>query len=384
MVNSPLLHGTGVAQNSCCLASALQEDDATFCMECGKPLLRCMAFQECGGIVDESGMCPVCVQPHLQITPGALMKAAVGGSVAVPFELANDSKVDRPLFVTGLWSRERGEWREERLGWEKLAPGEHARASVTACELNSHGLHEIEIMIAVATQWRTREEHFAFSTSLLLDVPNPTVDPGSNIQISADDGNIIQIHGREQSDGGSERSDKTLHMKLRRVEVEERELGLRSIDGNLRFSRDASFEFRGFSPEHAPTFNQPIVTPDAMLVFGRAHSRAQGGDTDVRLLVFGTDGEVDEARSVAISRRHFEVYAENGRPILRVAGSNGVRVNGKAYGPDKKVMLQEGDVIAPLVDAPDALSLNVAFRRELNRITQVVMTRSPSDRGASK
>ncbi len=385
-VHAPHFHKRQPAQNACCIASALDDGDATFCIECGKPLLRCMAFQECGGIVDESGMCPICVQPHLQIIPGATMKAAVGGSVAVPFYLMNDSKVDRPLFIKGIWSRERGEWRKERVGWEKLAPGERAQASATSCEMSRPGLHEIEIMWAVTTQWRTREEHFAFSTRLFIEIAEASSDKPMNIQISSQNdmnGTIIQIDPHGKSDGESSRTVEALDMNVRRVEREERRLGLRSIDGSIRFSRAANFEFEGFGPDFAPTLNQPIVTPDAMLVFGRAHSRAQGGDTDVRLLVTKPDGEVDEQRSVAISRRHFEVYVENGRPILRVAGSNGVRVSGKAYGPDKKVMLQDGDVIAPLVDAPDALSLKVAFRRELNRVTQVVMTRSPFDQRAN-
>ncbi|QFT78690.1 FHA domain-containing protein [Erythrobacter sp. THAF29] len=385
MVTSPLSSSTE-NRHSCCIASALEDADATYCIECGKPLMRCMAFQECGGIVDESGLCPVCVQPHLEIIPGATMKAAVGGSVAVPFYLKNDSKVDRPLFIKGIWSRERGEWREERLGWEKLAPGERAQASATACEMSQPGLHEIEIMWAVTTQWRTREEHYAFSTRLLIEIAEASSDQPANIQISSQNqmnGTIIQIDPHGKGGSGSERLVEAIDMKVRRLEKEERQLGLRSIDGNLRFSRAANFEFTGFAPEHAPTLNQPIVTPDAMLVFGRAHSRAQGGDTDVRLLVTNSDGEIDEEKSVAISRRHFEVYAENSRPMLRVAGGNGLRVNGKAFGPDKKVMLQDGDVIAPLVDAPEALSLSVGFRRELSRVTQVVITRTPPGRGTN-
>lgn len=371
--------------SSCCRACALEEADATFCTECGKPLMRCMAFQECGGIVDESGLCPVCVRTSLQITTGATLKAAVGGAVAVPIHLANGSQVDRPLFVKGLWSREQGEWREERLGWEKLAPGERAPASVTACELDRPGLHRIEIMWAVATQWRTREEYFAFSTFLMIEIVDDKRESNTTVQINASNnahGNIIEVPERDPV-SGIERTVDAMEMEVRRQEVEERRLGLRSVDGNERFSRQAAFQFRGFAPDQAPSVNHPIVTPDAMLVFGRAHSRAQGGDTDVRLLITNQDGDVDEERSVAISRRHFEVYAENGRPILRVAGSNGVRVNGKAFGPDKKVILHDGDVIAPLVDAPDVLSLKVGFRRELNRITQVVMTRSPFIRGAS-
>lgn len=365
-------------KRACCRATAMEDGSSTFCWECGKPLLRCMAFQECGGIVDETGLCPVCVRPHLQVQPGATLKASVGGSVAVPFDLVNGSKVDRPLFVKGLWSREKGEWREERLGWEKLAPGERAPASVTACEIDSTGLHQIEIMWAVATQWRTREEHFAYSTSIYLEVPDSERDAGSNIQVTAENGNIIQIHERDRTGSGGDRIIEALDMNVQRLDLEERKLGLRSIDGEVQFCRSATFEFKGFAPGHTPPSGQPIVTPDAMLVFGRAHSRAQGGDADVRVLVTDKEGAVDEQRSLVISRRHFEIYSENDRPVLRVAGGNGLRVNGKAYGPDKKVVLQDGDRIAPLVDERDALVVEVRFRRELRRVTKVVLTRVPA------
>ncbi|MEP5575483.1 MAG: FHA domain-containing protein [Erythrobacter sp.] len=339
-----------------------------------------MAFQECGGIVDDGGLCPICVQPHLQIVPGATMQAAVGGSVTVPFDLVNESQVDRPLFVKGLWSREGGDWREERLGWEKLAPGERAAASVTANEIDKPGLHQIEILWAISTQWKTREEHFAYSTSVLLAVPDSRSQAGTSVQVNAEHqkGSIIQVKVPDGSGTGIEREVTAIDMKVTRQDREERRLGLRSIDGALRFPRSARFDFRGFEKSQCPPSGQPVVTPDAMLVFGRAHSRNQGGDTDVRLLVIDQNGQVDESQSLAISRRHFEIFAENDRPILRVAGSNGVRVNGKAFGPDKKVVLQDGDEIGALVDNPAALTLKVSFRRELQRVTEVILQRTPS------
>jgi hypothetical protein len=98
-------------RDQCCYASAV-DADATFCAVCGKPLMRCMAFEECGGLVDDVGLCTVCVAPHVQLTPGAMVNAPIGGEVALPFDLANLSSVGRPLYVTGLWSREgRDDWR---------------------------------------------------------------------------------------------------------------------------------------------------------------------------------------------------------------------------------------------------------------------------------
>ena len=371
-------------RGNCCMASALEDMEATFCIQCGKPLLRCMAFAECGGIVDDSGMCPVCVQPQLHLDQGASLSAAVGGSVVVPIELVNGSHVDRPLFVRRLWSREKGGWREERLGWERLRPGESAQASVTACEFVTHGLHEIEIMWEVATQWLSREERFAFSARVQLEIADPAkVKQGDNINITAANGNVIEVRSREGDGGGVERTVQRLAMKVRRVERTEREQGLRGIDADTVMPRSARFELLGFAAGHVLAASRPIVTPDAMLHFGRAYLRGAGGEGDVRLLLQTRDGKLDEEASAFISRRHFDIYVENERPVLRVASNNGVRVNGKAHGVDRLVQLADGDVIAPLVADPAAVELRVRFRHELNRISAIELTRVPAWREAA-
>jgi FHA domain len=370
----------------CCRASALEDAEATFCIECGEPLLRCMAFEECGGIVDETGLCPVCVRPQLQIVPGATMKAAVGGSVAVPFELVNGSGVDRPLFVKRLWSREKGEWREERLGWEKLASGERAPASVTAKEIDAHGLHEIEIMWEVATQWLTREEHFAFSTRVLLEIPERVSEGSTTIQISSENqmnGNIIQLQERDRGATGGQRIVEKLDMNVHRLDRLEREMGMRGLASGEVMLRSARFRYTGFGDGNVLANDKPIVTADAMLHFGRGDLRGTGGRTDARLLLQAADGTLDKDSTLRLSREHFDIYVENARPILRVASQNGVRVNGNAYGQDKLVTLADGDVIAPLVKAPDAISLTVRFRRELNRVSAVELHRTPAWRDAN-
>ena len=379
MANNTHSSSASSAAGSCCQASALEDAEATFCIECGKPLLRCMAFQECGGVVDQSGMCPVCVQPHLHITPGATLHAAVGGSVAVPLELVNGSQVDRPLFVKRLWIREKGDWREERLGWEKLQPGESAPATVTACEMDAHGLHGIAIMWEVATQWKTRQEHFAFSSLVQIEIANQAAEQGTNIQITAENqtGNVIQIHERDRNATGGGRVVEKIDMIVQRQDKLEREMGLRGMDDGSTISRSARFVLRGFADDHVLAASRPIVTPDATLRFGRTYLRGQGGDIDARLLLQTEDGILDEVESEFISRRHFEIYVENERPMLRVLSNNGVRVNGSGYGVDKLVQLADGDEIAPLRQDQQALSIKLRFRRELSSISAIELTRSP-------
>lgn len=366
----------------CCVAAVGKDQEAAFCEECGQPLARCMAFAECGGLVGDDGLCHICVDPHLQIIPGATMNAPVGGSVALPFDLFNSSTIDRPLFVTGLWSREKGDWREERLGWETLDPGTRAPASVTAQEFDRAGLHEVEIMWTVATRWRSRQENFAFSSRVLLNIAGESAgSAGPVVQISSENamnGNVIQITDNTTRGKDDGRVVSAIDMNIHRLDVEERRMGLRGITEDLRVPRSVAFRFTGFGKKQTPALELPISTPDGILAFGRSKARADGGDGDVNLVVTDPGGTVDTDQSLQLSRRHFEIYVENDRLILRASGSNGLRVNGSALGPDKTVPLQDGDIIEPLVKSPGALKLAVRFTREFDRVSLVTVTRTPA------
>ncbi len=385
MATNPILPPR--TREPCCYATAV-DVHATFCGTCGKPLLRCMAFEECGGLLDDVGLCTICVAPHVQLTPGAMMNAPVGGEVALPFDLANLSMVGRPLFVTGLWSREgREDWRPERLDWERLDAGTRAAASVTASGISRAGTHKIDIMVSVATRWRWRQENWAFATSVLLAVDDDDgKTAGPVVQISGENighGNLINISGQVGGDRkGASRTTEAIDLPMQRLDIAERELGLRGMDGNLRVPRNTPIAFSGFAPDDHPVGARPVVTPNGLLAFGRA--RTGEGGSDVRLVAIGADGAIDTDLSRLVSRRHFELYIENDRLVLRVTGANGVRINGEAHGPDKTVVLRHGDRIAPIVDAQDDLVLDVRFSTELNRVSAITLHRHQKLEGASR
>ncbi len=372
----------------CCRTTLSQDNEGQWCGECGQPLVRCMAFAECGGLVGADGQCQVCVGPKLIIEPGATMHAPVGGSVALPFALMNASSKDRPLFITGLWSREAGDWRKERLGWEELGPQERAPASVIAREIDKPGMHEIEIMFAVSTRYKQREERFAFSTRVLLTVQGESSSSGPTIQISSENemnGNVIQIH--DNTAGGEEGSGKVIEaidMNVVRLDREEASLGLRGMEGDLHVRRSAAFHFDGFPEnDHIPS-GFPIMTPDGLLAFGRERSRETGGASDVRLLVTSPSGQVDNGLSLLVSRRHFDLFVENDCLVLRVRGRNGLQVNGEVLACEERAVLKDGDTIEPVRDHPGTVALTVRFDREHRRVTGVKLTRKPSLRDASQ
>lgn len=379
---SSRLTGLQRTQAECCYTSALS-GDATFCGDCGKPLMRCMAAEECAGLLDDRGLCTVCVAPYLQVDAGALTVAKVGGAVALPMSIGNLSGVQRPLFITGLWSREAsGPWREENLGWERLDAGESRPVSVVANQIERAGAHGLQLLVAMASRWRWRQENFAFTANLTLMVEDNTSDKGPVVNIggeSAGHGNLVYISGKNETKLTLQQSDQAVPIPLVRAEREERRLGLRGIDPDNWVPRNADFSWQGFGEGDAP-FDGPILSQDGMLAIGRSRTRRQGGEGDVRLLVFGASGELDETSSLLISRRHLELYIESDRLILRVTAGSGLRVNGNAYGEGKIVGLRDGDVIAPMVSAPDAVSLEVSFRTEHGSARQIIFQRLPQIR----
>lgn len=342
-----------------------------------------MAAEECGGLLDDEGLCTVCVSPHVQVDSGALTVAKVGGAVALPVSIANVSVVGRPIFVTRVWSREAsGEWRTESLGWERLDAGQSRPVSITANKLDRAGAHSIEILVEVASRWRWREERYAFAASLRLHVKAEDKSVGPTVTLGgkeAGHGNTVYISGKSEASAEPETTAEALDLVMERVEVEERRLGIRGINENLAVSRSVSLQWRGFAPEQIPS-DGPILTADSLLAVGRARGRRAGGTGDVRLLVESGDGTLDEDLSRLLSRRHFELYVECDRLMLRVTGTGGVRVDGKAYGPGKAVPLNDGARINPVVKAPDALSLQIQFQTEHKTVTQVTVTRSPASR----
>lgn len=373
-------------QAACCYRSAVSED-ATWCEECGKPLIRCMAFEECGGLLSDTGLCTVCVAPHLQMDAGALTAVRVGGSVALPMTVTNNSAIGRPLFITNLWSREgKSDWREVALGWERLEQGETRSATVTADQIEQTGAHSIQILIALASRWRWRQECYAFLSQMSLQIEGDKTSAAPVVNIggqSAGHGNTVYISGQPEKANTPQRLIEANDLNLVRAEKEERRLGLRGLDAKNWLPRRAQFVWQGFASIDTPA-SSPVLTPDGILSFGRSRAGKGEGHGDVRLLIETSSGQIDEDLSRLLSRRHFEIYIECDRLVLRVNSHAGVRVNDKAFGAGKTISLRDGDVIHPLVKSPAALSLKVEFQTEYGRVSTVTFIREPASQAEGK
>ncbi len=367
---------------TCCHKTALDQT-AAWCNECGKPLLRCQAHGECGGLLDSSGTCPVCVAPELTLDPEGVHQAKVGSALSIPLVLSNTAQIGRPLFVNGLWTREGGgDWRRVEVPWERLDAGSSAPLNVRADALDKAGVHQLEIVLALATRWRWREEVAAFTTSLALTIEQEeSLTVQQNITYAADapqTGATIYAPMRVQF-GGSDHDDGSCSephaLPLTRATKIEREFGLRGYEDGTQVSRAASLCWRGFRPDEIPA-DTPVVSADGMLILGRSRSKQRGGPNDVRLLVHDDAGAINEPSSRAVSRQHLGLCIENGRLVLRVESDRGAWVNGRSVPRGTSVSLRDGDRFSPIARGLGRLAVTASFEANHGVVEAVTFTRT--------
>lgn len=378
------LPSPNTASDSCCV-NAWRTEQAAYCGECGSPVLKCMAHEECGGVLDKSGLCPECVDFRVLVDAGAVSSVRVGGALSLSLIVENLASVGRPLIVTGAWTQEPGQdWQPVDLPWERLDAGRQAPMPVRAEALDRPGTHRLGIRLAVATRWRWREERYLFEGGILLTVEGETGATTVNQTITLQAETIgsgatvynplriTEAAGREEA-----ASREPVAIPLIRAERAERRLAIRGYGDAAPLPRRAVMDWRGFADGDCPSPG-PLNTEDTVLAFGRSRARPRGGPNDVRLVVEAAGGGLDEDLSLAISRRHFEVYVENDRLMLRVESGQGVRLNDDVLKTGDTAILADGDEISPLVRNADRLSLRVRFDCHADEVDRVTFIRYPA------
>jgi hypothetical protein len=376
--------------SECCQTTAA-EADAGFCGECGKPIMRCMAYSECHGLVGEDGLCSVCVSPQLLLDKDAVRDVKVGGAIALPLIFANTSPTGRPLFITNIWTRlGDGARRPQQMDWERVEAGQSIRAVVQTTPLETMGRVRFDIAFTAATRWTWREEQFAFVSAMELDVEQGGgIVVNQTINASGAGGGSDTIYAPVRLENGGdvrrrEGAAEAVIMPLVRGPKIERETGVRGYsEGPLKgavVSRAAKFFWRGFADGSTPKAG-PITTPESLFRMGRARNKAEGGDADVRLLVVDQKGKLDENLSRAISRRHIDLFIESGRLCLLAAGEAGVKLNDRVVPHDRKDVLQDGDVVRVLPKYGEALQLQVRMKANYGSVDEITIVRTPSING---
>ena len=368
------LQSTQSATADACCYRAACHDDAQVCSDCGRSLLRCAAFEQCGSLLAADGSCAVCIQPQLTLT-SAPATARVGESVAFPLTITNASPVNRPLFLKGVWTRRSGdEWQPVDYSWDRLEAQQSNMLSIVA-KLERAGVHYQEMLVALATRWRWREEVVGFTTGLAITVAQPQqIHVQQNIEQQTSDealGGTVYAPIRITLANDREPDQQiTQPLTLSRAPVYERQLGLRGTTDGSQVLRSANMTWTGFGENSTPD-NGPINTRDGLLVLGRSRLKLFGGDCDVRMIAYQADGAVDHSLSKAISRHHFTIWIENNRLLLRVESNGGASLNGQLHQRGDTVELHDGMMFSPLPNQSDKSRIRVRFEREHDEIVAV-------------
>lgn len=363
----------------CCFRASL-ERSATFCDECGSPLQRCMATDECGGLLDAGGCCPVCVAPDLCLDAGSASSIRAGGSLALPLLISNQSPVGRPVMIEEMWVKgSDGAPRKVDLTFQRLNSGTTAEVGLHTGVLATTGLHRFDVHLVVATRHLWREERYVFTAAIVIPVePEEAGEIVQNYNIQADAiGAGLTIYNptriQKEREAGIAKHAEPIRLTLRRADALERTLGHRGYPSGLVVTKSASLVWKGFDAGHAP-MDGPIRNATGVLEIGRAASAAEGGLNDVRL-VFSRNGARDDERSLNISRRHFQLFIENDRLMLRVESQNGLSVNDQPYRRGKMVIVSDGDVIQPLVRATGDIAIRVQFETQHDEVHTITLQR---------
>jgi hypothetical protein len=330
------------------------------------------------------------VRPQLFLDKDAVTEVKSGGVLVLPLVFYNASGIARPLFVTDVWVREGDAPRRRiELPWKRLDSGGSNRLSVQTGALERQGRHGIEITMAVATNYFVREERFAFTSSLSLEVEQGgslVINQTINTSGAGTGSDTVYAPIRLETVGDQKKAagpagGKAAELGLQRADAFEAAQGVRGYtDGPLKgsvVSRGAKIVWKGFG-EHGPA-NGPITTKDSLIALGRGKTLADGGDNQVQLLVADAKGAVDEQLSQAISRRHLELFIQSGKLCARITGSAGVVVGDHRYGADDALaVIGHGDTIRVLPKYAYALALQVRMRANQGHIDEIMITRVPA------
>lgn len=367
----------------CCEQSAREHPEAAFCTECGSPIVRCMAYDECNSILTPDGFCPACTNIDVSLDAGAAATVREGGKLALPLIIRNKTSARRPVFITGLWIREDdGAYRKISLDFERLDPDVPGHVGIRTGVLDHAGIHQVDVLIAVTSRYMWREETYVFSSSVKFPVePKDPGGPQTHININADEigsGFTLYNPTRIEQDraAGLETHLSAVPLSLRRADMAERDLGIRGYEDGKSMLPAAAFDWLGFDPVDV-VMNGPATRNSGLILCGRNGIDLEEGANDASLIVY-RDGEMDERATRSISRHHFTLYPENGRLKLRADGQYGLKVGDASLNRTNTIELNDGDVIYPLKDQPDALSLHVTFDVEGRDISRIRIRRRPT------
>jgi hypothetical protein len=372
----------------CCYAAALQPD-SSFCGECGRPLFRCAAFDQCRGLVNPLGYCGICLLPRLTVEEGAVLKARAEEVLSIPFRLANRSSAGRSFQVLFVFKDELDVYDEPvRLNWERIGAGQERAFSVNTQPLSRGGVHRLRLTFVLASCANGFEEHYAFSGEIALRVegggPTQVVQHFdlSNSDFGTAGMVVANPSIREPSDASGPVVAKRIEVPLERAERYEMEGGYRGYaKTGIRVARNTDFEFIGFPVKDRPR-GGPLCTPLAVLRCGRNSRRhdpvRNPYPNDLCLRAYDpATGELNVSASQAIARHVGDFLIQNNRLYFRSRGDNRVAQNGDPLHAAELRVVDDGDVFALPAVQGAAFTVSLRFGIASGIVERIVFERSP-------
>ncbi|MBM4063237.1 MAG: FHA domain-containing protein [Planctomycetes bacterium] len=372
----------------CCRVRAL-DGAARICPDCGQVLLRCRSFAGCRALLGPLEACPIHVAPRLQLQRGAVLAANLGDRITLPLVLANASGAGGELRLRRLLRMLPGQEPEELTPlWETVRPGEERSFTVETGVLEAGGTSRVSLVLVLATSLGGVDEDYAFATEILLRVRrDETKQIVQNIRVeggsfAAGASAVVQtgpsVHESwKPADGGP--GDAPAPLALERAEAFELRHGIRGYrDEGCRVPSTVELECRGFRADDAPPAGRPFAG-GARFAAGRNGRKARADNptpNDLALRIYrGTGSAVDAERTGRISGRHFELFLQNDRLVLRALGRHGTWHGDAALPAGTEVVLQPGDRIAVLEPATAVPQIAVAMHARGPTVERIVLER---------
>jgi len=367
------------AYDDCCRRSA-SDPGIEFCPVCGQQLLRCLAYADCAGLVNQSGACDECVKPILLMASGAGVQTKKGERVSISLVLRNGSNV-RPILVKRIARLDDTSEVPLRLTWQQIEPGGDRHFNLDTPPLEVGGSYTFTAMVVVSIVYDGIEESYAYQGSVLLrtvseDAQNvsTTITVLGNIEGT---GHLLNANAKGNMQTGAAGAEQLTQVPLQRGDSYELDNGFRGYtQEKFRVPRNVNLAFAGFSTDDAPQ-SARILASRGRFKVGR-NSRTFSDPNDLCLRAYKSSGEYDEPATNAISRHHFDLIVANDRMYAQALAGSGIRVNNDVIPTGELVLLRPGDKLVPIPDHPEKVALQFTFSRKLNAVDRVTVLRTPT------
>lgn len=371
----------------CCRDAAIDEE-ALYCGQCRRPLLRC---PPCRVLLAPGEHCPLHVAPRLILKAGAPLRSQAGCSLTLPLSLTQDTalpaaalRVKRVVATQG-----RAEPFEVPLSWDRLAPGRERAFALETAPLEEGGRRTLRLRVVVSAQIAGVSEDYAFGGEIALAVDSRAEASPQQIINVTGGGSVLAtgpVTAPSWEDGRSHRNhilDRDAPVDLDRAERFEMDEGIRGYgDRRVRVFPDVQVAWTGFPEGDAPAPGcSPSFLAGAAIRCGRNSRRPDPErnphPNEVCWRHYGPGGSADNPLTRSISGLHAELFLRNDRFYLRSLGRHGTVHGAAVLPPGATALLAPGDRFGPRTATGVPFQIEVAMDGSGGVVRRISLSRRP-------